>query len=434
MSATLILGLVWVASGTIFIVSWLVPFSVDFIIFPGIMFLAVLSFAKNIVVRKSVLPARPGFWSYYLIIGAILVLMHIAFTAIILDHEKDWYQVGRRLFFFSFYLLVPYVLASSNLDHRRLTRHLFAITVVLAGLDLLSILSGQQLFISSFGSYSGWDGIEAVLGNIRLVPLGIEASLFAGFIAVLQLSDKAHGQTLKDRALLYVVVFSSLAILLLSFSRSLISAVALSLLAWLIFSREMSFRKKSAIAFRWSVVLFAATLMDRFTLEGAFFEVLTARFGRAVEVGDSWRALELDEAWQTLSTSPFIGIGLGTGYTQVLSGLADEGYAPNANYDLHNLFVGLLVNFGLLGFAYFAVGVAAYFGARRTAAAGGGFSIAAKLLLSTGLLEGIFSGGFINGRAAFWFALLLSMAVVLRVRSRDDLRPLRPLVRATAPC
>lgn len=413
-----LLGLVWLSSGAFLPLEWIGPRALDLFLYLGLVALVLLVLAKNITGGRYLLSFRPGFWSHYLFFGAVLVLIHLVLTAVVHGQEKDWYQVGRRLFFFSYFLVVPYVIWNSRLDQERLVKHLLLIAIALGVLDILSILSGRQLFVSGFGGYTGWSAAEAVLGNVRLVPVGVDAAIFAGLVAAVRLSAKARGEASVSRSTEYCALISALVVLLLTFSRSLIGAVVVSILFWLTFTVRMTTVRKVKVAGRFGCVVLLVIAVDYLAFDGSLATSLVSRFERLMEVGDSWRSLELEEGWKSFATNPFFGIGLGTPYTHVLSGLADEGYAYNANFDIHNLFAGLLVNFGLLGFAYLLFGIVVFFASKRAGPGTGEFALAVKLLLLVGLMEGLFSGGFINGRAAFWFALLLSFA--LRNRSSDN--------------
>jgi len=414
--------LLWMYSGAFFFVEYLGPKHGQVFLHLYVILFALFLFYENLL-RHNFLPFRSGFWTGYLLAFFFLLIITTLGTSVYLD--KDWYQVFRRVFYNSYFFVLPYIVFSLSYPVEKLIKQVGIITIVLLLMEMVSIISGVQLYTSSFVEISEWNISQVAAGGFRVVPLGVDIAVFAIATSLVMFGKPIYG---KIKGHLLIVLISGIFIILLTFTRSFIAAVFLSVLLWFFFDRKVFSSKKFKAVSIMVIGIAGVFLVSKNLFHGVFFDGLTARFLRAAEVGDSWRYMELSQALLSISEHPLFGVGLGSRYTEVMALFADEGYEANANYDIHNMYAGILINYGIVGMVFFVAGVIAFYRLNSGGNIEGDLVQASKIFLTVGLLSGFFSGGYFNGQSAFWYALFMSYAIKMSSQEKIKGRVYRKYV------
>jgi len=420
----LFIALLWLNSGAFVFVENIDHKRGEIFLFLLAILLLILTVINNLA-RRRLVPFAMGGWSKYLICFFVMSIVITALTSMYID--KDTYQISRSYFRYFFFIIIPYIVFSARMPADLLIKNILLINFVLFALVILTWVTGVQIFASSFTDFEPGDGDiqEMAEGGVRLIPYGLVCAMFAVVYGVLRITQKSLTLRLRERNFLMLSVVAGMAILLLTFTRSVIAPTVIVLMASFVKIGGLTGRSgKSILLFFFTLI---ALLLVDYLLGGVISSVLIDRFSLALERGDAWRGLEIEEALETISRNIIFGIGLGAPYTNIMSSLATEGYDVNANFDIHNAYLSMLVSYGLIGFIVFLFGGYKFLkiylptGEKERL-----FVLACKLLMAITLIQGFYTGPFFVSRTSFWYAFFLSYAIYLSVGNRSGPRSGQP--------
>lgn len=351
----------------------------------------------------------PRWWVMFGLVCLWLLVFQLAATG--LWEYKDWAQVARRLYQFSYIAMAIYIVASSVCSISSLKRSLYAITVVLAVLDVVSIFAHRLMIYSAFSPFTDLSPTAVSSGVTRFVPQGFGEVVFAVSLAVMDWIENGRWQAVS-------VVVCGLTVVILTFTRSFIAG---ALLVWIAAALGSTGRRIG----KWPLGRLVGVTLVVGCVIGAGLAVfptyagaLITRVVQGVEHGSPYRRMELQQGTKDVETHPWevllLGLGTGTPYSSVMGDLANAAYSPNANYDMHNMYMWMLVDYGVGGLMLVGIGVYRYIASLRRLDIGSDqrrFVSAGLWLLVQALLEGIYGGAFFASAFAGVYVLLLACSV-----------------------
>jgi O-antigen ligase len=244
-------------------------------------------------------------------------------------------------------LLIYYLLRAGLVDRRTVEWILIGVISFAACVGILQYFTQSSLGLFVLGEPHiaiETKGVAKLalgpLTTLRSYGLFAHPNIFGGYLVFALFLLVRRTRSLKVlNVALFLVCFSAL---LLTFSRSAIVAFVLMMLYFFFQKRAKILTKK---------IVAVALVLVGFLLVSSLGQVLMQRFSQGDQLAFDERALYLDISWEMFKSNP-MGVGAGN-YTMAMSEYSPVKLMPWQFQPVHNIYLLVLNELGVLGFLIF---------------------------------------------------------------------------------
>ncbi|HTP67166.1 MAG TPA: O-antigen ligase family protein [Geobacteraceae bacterium] len=307
---------------------------------------------KRLTGRTENFAATPLTLPLLLFYGVVLFSAYISIT----HHGKNFNDVIRILRYVTYYFL--FFIVTNEIDEKRrivfLVKGMLLIGGVVAATMVAQAMIGDSVQLMP-GRIEAAETFGEEYGALRILPPG-QTLLFISFITAMCITVFRLGRSAVFSGMSALVILLGGAIVL-TYNRSYWVAIMLTT-GFLMFLAGAEQRKRLTVLV--ATVAVGAGLLTAFCIYSGTgsktMEAVSERFdsifaGKTLAESSSLddRAIENGYAVSQITSHPVLGIGLGNDYRPERAGLDDK-----LTYYVHNVYLWIMADTGLLGFLLFA--------------------------------------------------------------------------------